>query len=187
MERMSLSELVNQLSKSFDECLENILTDPQQKEETNKVNKWTIGLETSMSSLKASFLEIESKLMSIRLEALEDKQLSLEESNKLLKRDIDIKKDTIKKYVTKLDEWSEALPILITNSKDALKVRTDGYDFDSDITLPNEQDVTTLNSESNMAYDTVQSTEGTVYTQPTVETMNSDDDEDDDDIEFEEV
>lgn len=84
----------------------------------------------------------------------------------MLRRDIDIKKSTIDKYVTKIENWEKELPILKENSEKAVALRTDGHDFDSDVVLP-EDTVTTAEAAS--------ANDG-----------NADDDEDDD-VEFEQV
>ncbi|KAL7321220.1 hypothetical protein PS15m_001013 [Mucor circinelloides] len=157
---MSLTGITDELSKSFDACLETILADPQQKEEDAE------SLDTQLAALKSSFLKIENQLRDIRLKALSSKELSVTESNKLLRRDIDIKKSTIDKYVTKIENWEKELPILKENSEKAVALRTDGHDFDSDVVLPED---TATTAEAASAND-----------------GNADDDEDDD-VEFEQV
>ncbi|GAN05493.1 hypothetical protein MAM1_0093d04964 [Mucor ambiguus] len=159
---MSLTELTNELSNSFDACLETILADPRQKEDD------TESLDTQLAALKSSFLQIENQLRDIRLKALGSKELSVTESNKLLTRDIEIKKNTIDKYVTKIESWEKELPILKENSEKAVALRTDGYDFDSDIVLPEETATTTTEA-------------------ATASNGNADEDDEDDDVEFEEV
>lgn len=87
---MSLTELTNELSKSFDACLESILADPQQKEDDaesmdcclERVYQHLIlvlGLDTQLAALKSSFLQIENQLRDIRLKALGSKELSVTE------------------------------------------------------------------------------------------------------------
>lgn len=93
------------------------------------------------------------------------------QSNKLLRRDIDIKKSTIEKYVAKIDTWEKELPILKENSKKAVALRTDGYDFDSDIVIttppaqPTTEDLTQQGDNTNV----------------------DDEDDEDDNVEFEEI
>jgi hypothetical protein len=53
----------------------------------------------------------------------------------LLKRDIEIKKETVSKYVEKLNKWSKELPELEEKSRQASSIRTDGNDFDSNQTV----------------------------------------------------
>ncbi|CEP19030.1 hypothetical protein [Parasitella parasitica] len=162
---MSLTELSNELSKSFDACLESILSDPQQKEQEEETNG---GLDAQLATLKSSFLEIENQLKEIRLKALGSKELSVTESNKLLKRDIDIKKSTIAKYATKIETWEKELPVLKENSEKAVALRTDGTDFDSDIVVVPE----------------------TITTDPETTAKDNhaaDDNDEDEDVEFEEV
>ncbi|KAI8387020.1 hypothetical protein BD560DRAFT_383515 [Blakeslea trispora] len=122
---MSLVSLTAQLSKTFDGCLESILSDTQSKEDGQKT------LEQHLSSLKSSLLTLEDQLKEIRAKALQNEDLSLNESNRLLTKDIEIKKKTISNYVTKLDAWEKELPLLQENSQKALAVRSDGFDFDS--------------------------------------------------------
>ncbi|OAD01270.1 hypothetical protein MUCCIDRAFT_112706 [Mucor lusitanicus CBS 277.49] len=160
---MSLTELTNELTKSFDACLETILADPQQKEDDAE------SLDTQLAALKSSFLQIENQLRDIRLKALGSKELSVTESNKLLKRDIEIKKSTIAKYVTKIENWEKELPVLKENSEKAVALRTDGHDFDSDIVLPEE------------------STTATEAASASANNENADEDDEDEDVEFEEV
>ncbi|RCH78697.1 hypothetical protein CU098_001881, partial [Rhizopus stolonifer] len=131
---MSLLDLSTQLSKTFDECLETILSDVQQKDQNNKA------FDAQLTVLKSSLQTMESQLKEIRLKALKNKELSLQESNKRLRQDIDIKKDTISKYMTKLEAWEKELPVLKQNSEKAMAVRSDGYDFDADNTTGNIQD-----------------------------------------------
>ncbi|KAL9557707.1 hypothetical protein MBANPS3_001254 [Mucor bainieri] len=164
MHTMSLTKLTNDLSKSFDACLETILTDPQQKEGDAE--------NTQLAALKSSFLQIENQLRDIRLKALQSKELSVTESNKLLKRDIEIKKSTIDKYVSKIENWERELPILKENSERAVALRTDGHDFDSDIVLPEE---------------TTTSTTEAAATAAASNDNAADEDDDDEDVEFEEV
>ncbi|KAG1168592.1 hypothetical protein G6F70_001012 [Rhizopus microsporus] len=154
---MSLTELTNKLAKEFDECLETILALPeQQQQQQNK--------EGQEKGLRYTFLQLESQLKNMKTKALQDKELSLKEMNRLLKRDIEIKKRAIETYVTKLDEWDKEIPILIEQSNRAMASRLNGYDFDSDIATPPAQ---TTND---------------------VQQQNDDDDDDDDeDVEFEEV
>ncbi|KAL0145848.1 hypothetical protein V8B55DRAFT_1465736, partial [Mucor lusitanicus] len=163
MHTMSLTELTNELTKSFDACLETILADPQQKEDDAE------SLDTQLAALKSSFLQIENQLRDIRLKALGSKELSVTESNKLLKRDIEIKKSTIAKYVTKIENWEKELPVLKENSEKAVALRTDGHDFDSDIVLPEE------------------STTATEAASASANNENADEDDEDEDVEFEEV
>ncbi|CAO3634369.1 unnamed protein product [Mucor fragilis] len=162
---MSLTELTNELSKSFDACLESILADPQQKEDDAE------SLDTQLAALKSSFLQIENQLRDIRLKALGSKELSVTESNKLLKRDIEIKKSTIDKYVTKIENWEKELPILKENSEKAVALRTDGHDFDSDIVLP-EETTTATEAAASASHDNAD---------------EDDEDDEDEDVEFEEV
>jgi len=61
----------------------------------------------------------------------------------LLKRDIEIKKNTIDKYVTRIESWEKELPVLKENSEKAVAIRTEGHDFDSDLVLPEETTTTT--------------------------------------------
>ncbi|KAI8641709.1 hypothetical protein BD408DRAFT_417791 [Parasitella parasitica] len=160
---MSLTDLTDALSKSFDACLESILADPQQKEEEEGDTNG--GLDAQLVVLKSSFLEIENQLRDIRLRALGSKELSVIESNRLLKRDIDIKKSTIAKYVTKIEGWEKEVPVLKENSKKAVSLRTDGTDFDSDIVVP----------------------ETTTDLETTGRDNTADDNDEDEDVEFEEV
>jgi hypothetical protein len=104
------------------------------------------------------------------------------QSNKLLKRDIDIKKSTIEKYVTKIDTWEKELPILKENSKKAVALRMDGNDFDSDIVIPSPpaQSMTEEPDQANMEIS------DTVQQQDSTNAKDGEDDEDDD-VEFEEV
>jgi hypothetical protein len=97
------------------------------------------------------------------------------QSNKLLKRDIDIKKSAIEKYVTKIETWQKELPVLKENSKKAVALRTDGNDFDSDIVIPSPV-------VEPMAEDLQQATG-----QQVDNTNIEDEDDEDDDVEFEEV
>ena len=86
----------------------------------------------------------------------------------MLKRDIEIKKSTIDKYVTKIENWEKELPILKENSEKAVALRTDGHDFDSDIVLP-EETTSTTEAAANASHE------------------NADEDDEDEDVEFEEV
>jgi uncharacterized protein YoxC len=56
-------------------------------------------------------------------------------ANRLLKRDIEIKKETVSKYVERLNKWSKELPELEEKSRQASSIRTDGNDFDSSKTV----------------------------------------------------
>ena len=93
----------------------------------------------------------------------------------LLKRDIELKKSTIEKYSAKLGEWDQELPVLQEKSKEVLKHRTDGKDFDKPVT--NEF----LEKKKKQQQQQQQQQQNN---------NNNDDDEDDDeddDAEFEEV
>ncbi|PHZ17344.1 uncharacterized protein RHIMIDRAFT_6372 [Rhizopus microsporus ATCC 52813] len=161
---MSLTELTNKLAKEFDECLETILALPEQQQE-NKDEGQEKGLNEQVAGLRYTFLQLESQLKNMRTKTLQDKELSLKEINRLLKRDIEIKKRAIETYVAKLEEWDKEIPTLIEQSNRAVASRLNGYDFDSDITTPPPQ--TTNDAQQ----------------------QNDDDDDDDDDegVEFEEV
>ncbi|CAO3663534.1 unnamed protein product [Rhizopus stolonifer] len=87
----------------------------------------------------------------------------MKETNRLLKRDIDIKKNAIAKYMDKLEEWDKNIPALIEQSSRATEGRLNGYDFDSELTSPSPQEITHTHQE------------------------DEDEDDEDDDIEFEEV
>ncbi|KAG2206167.1 hypothetical protein INT46_007162 [Mucor plumbeus] len=180
---MSLTELTNELSRSFDACLETILAEPQQREED------TEGLDAQLATLKSSFLQIEDQLRDIRLKALGSKELSITESNKLLKRDIEIKKSTIDKYVTKLENWEKELPVLKENSEKAVSLRKDGNDFDSDIVLPEASTNENVDSqiEDADANKEVESTNNAPAGGNDNDGDDDDDDDEDDDVEFEEV
>ncbi|KAL4214779.1 hypothetical protein CU097_010447 [Rhizopus azygosporus] len=161
---MSLTELTNKLAKEFDECLETILALPEQQQQQQNKEGQEKGLNEQLAGLRYTFLQLESQLKNMKTKALQDKELSLKEMNRLLKRDIEIKKRAIETYVTKLDEWDKEIPILIEQSNRAMASRLNGYDFDSDIATPPAQ---TTND---------------------VQQQNDDDDDDDDeDVEFEEV
>lgn len=102
----------------------------------------------------------------------------------MLKRDIEIKKSTIDKYVTKLENWEKELPILKANSEKAVSLRTDGNDFDSDIVLPEPPTNENVDSQIEDA-----DANKEVASTNNVPAGNNDDDDDDedDDVEFEEV
>lgn len=105
-----------------------------------------------------------------------------------MKRDIDIKKKTIEKYVTTLDKWEEELPALIANSKRASALRTDGTDFDSDVVIaapPIMEDDEIIADEVAEEPVVVATTNTTVNNTNTND--DDDDDDEDDDVEFEEV
>ncbi|OBZ89707.1 hypothetical protein A0J61_02251 [Choanephora cucurbitarum] len=131
---MSLASLTLQLSKTFDGCLESILSDTQLKEDNQRA------LDQHLVTLKSSLLELEDKLKEMRVKALQNEDFSMHESNRLLRKDIDIKKETISNYVAKLDAWEKEIPLLQESSKKALAVRSDGYDFDSDLSHMPEKD-----------------------------------------------
>ncbi|KAG2212274.1 hypothetical protein INT47_001633 [Mucor saturninus] len=158
-----MNELANTLTKTFNECLESILLDPQQqKEEGNE------GLDSLMTTMKATFLQLENELKEVRLNALSDRHLSVQKANELLKQDIEIKKNTIATFVTKLDEWDVKIPGLIENGKKAVALRTDGTDFDSDYVAPPQDDDEMIEV-------------------PVTTSKGVDDDDDDDEDEFEVV
>lgn len=98
-----------------------------------------------------------------------------------MKRDIEIKKNTIEKYVTKLETWEKELPILKENSIKALSNRNDGNDFDSDIPPVTEQESSMETVIEPTTNTTIENNEGNTTTN-----MEEDDDEDED-VEFEEV
>lgn len=104
-----------------------------------------------------------------------------------MKKDIDIKKSTIDKYLTKLENWEKDLPVLKENSQKALSNRNDRSDFDSDI--PPQSPSATHNAEDSTMETLIEpannSEDGNVFQETS---MNmEDDDDDDDDVEFEEV
>lgn len=192
---MDLVALTEQLSSTFDGCLEFILSDAQQQQQKEENNE---GLEAQLATLKASFFEIESQLKSIRLKALSDKEESVKETNGQLKRDIDIKKKTIDKYLTQLNKWEDELPALIDNSRKASALRTDGTDFDSDVVVPAApivEDDEIIADEVAVEEVPVVTTDNTMDANNAINddnTINNNDDEDDDeddddDVEFEEV
>ncbi|KAG1146358.1 hypothetical protein G6F37_001533 [Rhizopus arrhizus] len=160
---MSLTQLTDELSKNFDECLETILSVPEQQsnEDEAQENKSNI-IEKQMAALKFTFLQLESQLKKIKVNALQDKELCIQETNRLLRRDIEIKKSAIAKYVDKLEEWDKEIPILIEQSNRVTAGRLNGYDFDSNITSPAPQEIISND-------------------------LNEDDEDEDEDIEFEEV
>ncbi|KAI8047608.1 hypothetical protein BDF21DRAFT_207326 [Thamnidium elegans] len=175
-----MSKLVDELAKSFDECLDSVLSDPQQqKEEGNE------GFDTQLKSLKTTFLELENYLRQVRLDALADRPLAIKETNILLQRDIDVKTNMITKYTTKLDEWNSKIPELIENGKSAVALRTDGTDFEGQ---SRPVAATTV-----VAPPIIQEGEIVADEIPNGEIKKEDnhkddeDDDDDDDVEFEEV
>lgn len=117
--------------------------------------------------------------------------LFFHQTNTQLKRDIDIKKKTIDRYLTQLNRWEEELPALIENSRKASALRTDGTDFDSDVVVP----AAPIVKDDEIIADEVAVEEVPVVT--TVDTNittndnnigdGDDEDDEDDDVEFEEV
>jgi hypothetical protein len=107
----------------------------------------------------------------------------------LLKRDIEIKKSTIDKYVTKLENWEKELPVLKENSEKAVSLRKDGNDFDSDIVLPEFSTNENVDSqiEDADANKQVESTNSAPAGGNDNDDDGDDDDDEDDDVEFEEV
>ncbi|KAI9247328.1 hypothetical protein BY458DRAFT_527356 [Sporodiniella umbellata] len=141
---MSLIELTNSLAKGFDECLESILTVPESNKEGKKEEEV---LKEPTASLRSTFLQLESRLKEIRMEALEDKELRLKETNRLLKRDIEIKRNAMDKYKHQLDRWDQAIPPLIEQAGRAMERRLNGTDFDSTLASPSPTQTTTQNEE----------------------------------------
>ncbi|KAI9263278.1 hypothetical protein BDA99DRAFT_63366 [Phascolomyces articulosus] len=126
----NLTQLVDGLSKQLHNCLEKILVDPSQSRDEVDDSK---SLDGQLLELKATVLNLERNFKEIRLQALSDRKLAVQESVELLKRDIELKKSTIKKYSSKLEQWDQALPILEEKSRQVLKHRTDGKDFDEPV------------------------------------------------------
>ncbi|CAO3621681.1 unnamed protein product [Cunninghamella blakesleeana] len=118
--------------------------------------------------LKTTLLELEYQLKDIKLEAMQDKKLSLTESIELLKRDIDIKQATIDKYSGLLDNWMKVLPELEQKSKTLLNKTPPNIEL-PDNQENNNDDTKKDENNNNMKVDDV------------------DDDDDDDDVEFEEI
>ncbi|KAI9301311.1 hypothetical protein BJ944DRAFT_291039 [Cunninghamella echinulata] len=164
METLDLNQLVDQLSKTFDQCLENAISEATANTTTASSNdsKGT----KDIVLLKSTLLELEYQLKDIKLETMQDKQLSVTESITLLKRDIDIKQATIDKYSTLLDNWMKILPELEQNSKQILNnspTNADQIQEQGNTGIENEQE--NNNNNSNEA----------------------EEDDDDDDVEFEEI
>ncbi|KAI7875655.1 hypothetical protein K492DRAFT_210809 [Lichtheimia hyalospora FSU 10163] len=123
---IDLNELVNQLSSQVHGCLERILAEPQQSKQ-DEVPK---SLETYTDDLKTTAMALERQLKDIRLRSLGDRKLAVKESISLLKRDIELKQNAVDKYASKLDQWSNDLPVLVAKSKQVVLHRTDGKDID---------------------------------------------------------
>ncbi|CDH60511.1 predicted protein [Lichtheimia corymbifera JMRC:FSU:9682] len=123
---IDLNELVNQLSSQVHGCLERILIEPQQP----KQDEGSKSLETYTDDLKATAMALERQLKDVRLRSLGDRKLAVNESISLLKRDIELKQNAIDKYASKLDQWSNDLPVLVAKSKQVVLHRTDGKDID---------------------------------------------------------
>ncbi|CAO3611716.1 unnamed protein product [Cunninghamella echinulata] len=167
METLNLNQLVNQLTKTFDQCLENAISEATTNTTTITTSTTNTTAPNDSKStkdivlLKSTLLELEYQLKDIKLETMQDKQLSVTESIKLLKRDIDIKQATIDKYSTLLDNWMKILPELEQSSKQILNnssTHVDQIQEQGNAGIENEQ-----------------------------ENNNNDEDEDDDDVEFEEI
>ncbi|KAI9490993.1 hypothetical protein BDB00DRAFT_874837 [Zychaea mexicana] len=86
-------------------------------------------VDAQVVELKSTVLNLERNFKEIRLQALGDRKLAVQESVELLKRDIEVKKATIEKYASKLEQWDQELPALEAKSREVLKHRTDGKDF----------------------------------------------------------
>ncbi|KAI8147988.1 hypothetical protein BJV82DRAFT_653923 [Fennellomyces sp. T-0311] len=126
-----LTQLVDGLSRQLYECFEKILADQTRDDQEESQT-----LDTQLVNLKSTVLDLERNLKQIRLDALGNRQLAAEESVELLKKDIELKKSTIEKYAKQLDQWNQELPVLEEKSRQVLKHRTDGRDFDE--AVPNK-------------------------------------------------
>ncbi|KAG2223849.1 hypothetical protein INT45_012722 [Circinella minor] len=159
----NLTQFVEDLSKQLHGCLEKILVDPTQSRDEIEDSK---SLDEQLVEIKSTVLNLERNFKEIRLQALSNRPLAVQESVELLKRDIELKKSTIEKYSTKLEQWDQELPVLEEKSRQVLKHRTDGKDFDKPVKhefLEKKKKQQQNNNEE------------------------EDDDDDDDDAEFEEV
>ncbi|CAO3597353.1 unnamed protein product [Absidia cylindrospora] len=105
MANPDLNQLVEQLPKTFDQCLDNALSDPMTRTTEEKGT-------SDITCLKFTILDLEHQLKDIRLQCMQDKTLSVTQSITLLKRDIDIKQTTIEKYTEQMNNWMKILPEL---------------------------------------------------------------------------
>ncbi|KAI8336677.1 hypothetical protein BC941DRAFT_427771 [Chlamydoabsidia padenii] len=169
---LDLNQLVDQLSKSFEQCLDSSLSGPAISKEEKA--------STDIATLKSTIIELEQQLKTIRLQSMKNKNLSLAESISLLKRDIDIKQGTIDKYMGQLDTWMKLLPELQQKSLDVLNAPSTvtvsdsvmGNNSVSSATMETDHQINTTDPDNSHINDI---------------TNDEDDDDDDEDIEFEEV
>jgi len=103
----SLSKLADRYSTEFSECLSTVLPDaPGKINDSQTIEK---DITRHINTMKATTRSIEESLQDIRLETLNDKEIALEKSVALLRRDISVKKSTIDKYTQQLQQWSKEL------------------------------------------------------------------------------
>ncbi|KAI9287098.1 hypothetical protein BC943DRAFT_359020 [Umbelopsis sp. AD052] len=103
----TLSNLADQYSREFSECLSTILPDtPDKINDSKAIHK---DIASHIAAMKTTTSSIEVAMEDIRLELLEDKEVALEQSLALLRRDIHVKTETIDKYTTQLEKWSSEL------------------------------------------------------------------------------
>ncbi|ORZ22996.1 hypothetical protein BCR42DRAFT_403751 [Absidia repens] len=172
MANPELNQLVEQLSKAFDQCLDNALSDPMTRATEDKGT-------SDITCLKSTILDLEYQLNGIRLECMQDKSLSVTESITLLKRDIDIKQTTIEKYMDQMNNWMKILPKLEQKSLDILNAPS------VTTTVTATTDTATSTKESDGNADATSSSLN--RTTQDIEHIGGDDDDDDEDVEFEEV
>ncbi|ORZ03573.1 hypothetical protein BCR43DRAFT_55441 [Syncephalastrum racemosum] len=189
-----LPGLVDNLSRQFEQCLESILADPQLKEADDPKEEKK-DLDAHVQALKSITLELERRFKDIRLNCLQDNQLSVDESIRLLKRDIEIKQQAVERYTHKLDAWSQQLPVLKDKSRACLERRTDGRDFDEPVQhgyIPKSVQAKSQSQSQSQSQNQQeqQQQEEQQHGQPSTAphgNANEEDDEDDEDAVFEEV
>ncbi|KAI8576844.1 hypothetical protein K450DRAFT_254545 [Umbelopsis ramanniana AG] len=126
----TLSNLADQYSREFSECLSTILPDtPDKINDSKAIHK---DIATHIAAMKATTSSIEEAMGDIRLELLKDKEVALEQSLALLRRDIHVKTETIDKYTTQLEKWSSELLKLGSKGREVAKREHERYQVRSD-------------------------------------------------------